>query len=203
MQSKADPRPTVLLTGFGPFPGVPDNASAAIVERVAAEAACAFPHQRFVWTVLPSEWRRAPQRVAMFHTRLRPILALHIGVASQQPNIRLETRAQNVCRESADAAGLPPMAPMVCEDGPPQRAVSIDIPLIARKLEGLAIAHEISGDAGSYLCNAVLYQSLASCEDRGSGTAGFVHIPRDPLDVQRYNEVITAMTAILGVCLAQ
>ena len=84
----------------------------------------------------------------------------------------------------------------------PERTVSIDIPLIAHKLDDLAIGHEISDDAGSYLCNAVLYQSLASCEARGSGTAGFVHVPRDPLDIHRMNEIITAVMGIIGICLA-
>ena len=49
-------RPRVLITGFGPFPGVPDNPSSWLAEALAAGAAAqadAELHAR----VLPTEWQ--------------------------------------------------------------------------------------------------------------------------------------------------
>lgn len=170
---------TVLLTGFGPFPGVEVNASADLVRVVGRLARRAFSSFHFVAAVLPTEWRRAPELVATLQSSFRPCLALHIGVASGAQSVRLEACAANVCRESLDAAGLLPLASTICADGPSERRASIDVTAIASVLRGRGRPCSISDDAGGYLCNAVLYQSLASAEARGCGAVAFLHIPAD------------------------
>lgn len=187
----------MLLTGFGPFPGVPVNASADLARKVVRLARGAFPAFRFAAAVLPTEWRRAPVRVASLHERHRPVLALHFGVASTARGIRLETRAENVCRASLDAAGLLPLAPTLCDDGPTHRLVGLNLSEILRALTSLECPCSISDDAGGYLCNAVLYQSLASAEAHG-GAAGFVHIPADlsAPSLETENVVLAALAMV-------
>lgn len=184
MQEVADKRPTVVLTGFGPFPGIPVNASALIVRKLAPLARRAFPGGRFVVTVLPTEWRRAPELIANLHARYRPVLALHFGVAAGTRALRLETMAENVCRAIPDAAALLPLAATLSTE-PGARRATIDIPAIAHALNAHNIPCSISNDAGGYLCNAVLYQSLARA--RADCKVGFIHIPADlsepPLDL--------------------
>jgi pyroglutamyl-peptidase len=202
MRDNADERPTVLLTGFGPFPGVPDNASATLVRNVVRVARSALPEFRLAHSILPTEWRRAPRRIVALHKRFRPILALHFGVASEARSIRLETTARNFCRASLDVAGAPPSARVLCEDGPEDRRVTIDIPTIADALKTGGWPCAISEDAGGYLCNAVLYHSLASADDRGCCRVGFVHIPADlskpPLGLE---ETAEAAVEIIRVAL--
>lgn len=190
--------PTVLLTGFGPFPGVPVNVSGEVVRVVVRLARRAFPAFHFVAAVLPTEWRRAPQLVATLQDRFRPSLTLHIGVASGEPSIRLETCAGNVCRAAPDAAGVLPLATSLCADGPSERRASIDNTAIAAALRAGGTTCTISDDAGGYLCNAVLYQSLASAEARGSGAVGFVHIPAD-LGSARAITMDEAGATVLGI----
>ncbi len=200
MLDKADQRPTVLLTGFGPFPGVQENASAYLVRTVVRRARRTFPELRFVAAVLPTEWRRAPRLVAALHERYRPVLVLHFGVASETRSIRLETRAENVCRASADAAGMLPKAESLYPDGPAKRLVTLDISALAEALEAGGWPCSISNDAGGYLCNAVLYESLASADGRGA--VGFVHIPAEfsgpPLGRE---ETVAAALTIIEVAL--
>lgn len=174
-----DLRPTVLLTGFGPFPGIPVNASADLVRDVVRRATRTFPAFRFIGAILPTEWRRAPGLVAELHDRFAPALSLHFGVAAGSKGIRLETRAENVCRASFDAVNSMPLTGTLCVDGPATRQVSLDIPAISQVLTDRGWHCSTSEDAGGYLCNAVLYQSLASAEARGRGTVGFIHIPSD------------------------
>ncbi len=81
MTRTADPRPTVLLTGFGPFPGIPENASGNLVKILARKARRSMPEYRFASAVLATEWSRAPKQVASLHERLEPVLALDFGVA--------------------------------------------------------------------------------------------------------------------------
>jgi pyroglutamyl-peptidase len=202
MLDQADRRPTILLTGFGPFPGMPANASAELVRIVVRRARRAYPGFRFVAAVLPTEWRRAPRLVAALHKRLQPVMALHFGVASETRSIRLETRAHNVRRASLDAADTPPPAATLDVDGPTERAVTIDLAAIADALKFHKRPCTISDDAGGYLCNAVLYQSLASAEVRGNGLVGFVHIPADFSDASlTRSEVVAATLEIIATAL--
>ncbi|CAA2142339.1 pyroglutamyl-peptidase I [Hyphomicrobium sp. ghe19] len=180
-------RPTVLLTGFGPFPGVPTNASGELVRKLARTARRALPEFRFAVAILPTEWNRAPRLIANLHERHRPLLALHFGVAGTAKTIRLETEAANICRVAPDAAGTLPASAQLTEDGPAVRRSSIAAPAITAALNAKGYPSSISNDAGGYLCNAVLYHSLAAAEARGDLLVGFVHIPQDlsepPLDM--------------------
>ena len=49
-------RPVILLTGFGPFPSVPANATSLLVPRIAEAARTAFPGIAFEVRTLPTEW---------------------------------------------------------------------------------------------------------------------------------------------------
>jgi pyroglutamyl-peptidase len=201
MNDRDDKRSTVLLTGFGPFPGIPVNASAGVVRKLVRLARRAFPQFRFASAVLPTEWRQAPRRVAALHRRYRPALAMHFGVASGTNTIRLETRAANVCRASPDAAGLLPLTPTLSTDGPAERRVTIDLSEISNTLEARGFPISISDDAGGYLCNAVLYQSLASAE-RAHAAVGFVHIPADVLGSHvAIDEIAAAALEIVALAL--
>ncbi len=201
MLTRAAPRPTVLLTGFGPFPGVPINVSAELVRRVVRRARRALPEFQFATAVLPTEWARAPRLIGALHGRYRPVLALHFGVASGTECLRLERTALNVCRPSTDAAGVLPFAEKLSEGGPLQRHATIAVGAIAERLNGKGHSTSISDDAGGYLCNAVLYHSLAFEEAHGGCNVGFVHIPSDLSEPHRMNEVSGGALEIIKIAL--
>ena len=179
MRQTIEPCTTVLLTGFGPFPGIPVNASGDLVRRIVRTGRRRYPAVRFAVAVLPTQWTRAQSRIEALHRRHRPTLALHFGVASGTDGIRLETEAQNFCRASVDAAGARPPAPVLCADGPSERHATIDISAIADALREGGWPASISHDAGGYICNAVLYHSLAAAANREVCQVGFIHIPAD------------------------
>ena len=76
-QPPADGRTTVLLTGFGPFPSVPVNATMMLVPRLAQTASRLFPSTRFVHDILATEWETAPKRVDQLLALHSPDLILH------------------------------------------------------------------------------------------------------------------------------
>lgn len=166
----------VLLTGFGPFPGMPENASAALVRALSARARVAFKNYRFHAAILPTEWHAAPERVSALISKLRPALALHFGVAKDAEGFRIETRGLNQCRMTADAAGRLPPAPVLIADAPEYYGTALPLDGIVGRLRELQLPVSTSDDAGGYLCNSVLYHTL-----HGSAPvafkAGFVHIP--------------------------
>jgi pyroglutamyl-peptidase len=175
-----DPRPKVLLTGFGPFPGVRKNVSGFLVKWFAVRARMAMPHVRIVAAVLPTEWARAPSELTELYIRHDPRLVLHFGVAANMRGFRIETEARNSCRMSPDAIGaLPPLA-LISAAGADTLPVTFGAKSIAQRLDERGYHATLSDDAGGYLCNAVLYHSLAEAERRGGRCkVGFIHIPAD------------------------
>jgi pyroglutamyl-peptidase len=170
-------RTKVLLTGFGPFPGVPENATMILVPALAARARQAFPDIRCETAILPTEWNAAPDILRALVSEHDPDLALHFGVSARASGLELERVGYNAC-SGADAAGFAPATPRLNADGPAALSVDVPIGLAVERLRRRGIAAEPSRDAGRYLCNALIYHSITA--GRGAGRAmrsAFVHIP--------------------------
>ena len=179
--------PVVLLTGFGPFPGVPDNASAQLVLRLVEMARDTFGGVDFVTEIFPADWQAAPERLSELFSKHQPILMLHFGVARAAQGFRIETQGTNTCRMTRDATGAMPLGLQLLTNGKTAHPVTIPTRDIVERLSALGIPASLSEDAGSYLCNAILYHSLLlSRRAMRQCRAGFIHIPADlsgpPLD---------------------
>lgn len=168
---------SVLLTGFGPFPGVPHNISAHLAEQIGADIRKRFPSSTVITEALPTEWDVAPERASDLICDLRPNLALHFGVSDQARGFVIETIARNQTGR-VDAAGLLPEISTLDPMGPPEIATGLPAGRLNARLQRLGLPSELSRDAGTYLCNAVFYRSaLTQCELGGRGRSGFIHLP--------------------------
>lgn len=168
----------ILVTGFGPFPGVDENLSSALVARLQRDAASAGLGVHLATHVLHTEWRRGPDRVAQLFESFAPSAVIHFGVSREARGFRIETQAHNVCRMAPDAAGQAPPDARLHPDGAQAHPATLPIRDIVRRLERLEIPVSLSRDAGGYLCNAVLYHSLRLAQAAPwPCRAGFVHIP--------------------------
>lgn len=175
--SAARPR-SILISGFGPFPGVPVNVSARLAEDLTEAVRGRWPQHRTSLAVLPTEWVAGPKALHELWDDLLPDIALHFGVAQDACGLQLETTARNHCRMDADAAGALPLSVERIAAGPDVRASLLPIEAIMRRLRILRIPSCISEDAGAYLCNTVLYESVSRAwRARPVALAGFVHIP--------------------------
>ncbi len=172
--------PTALLTGFGPFPGVAHNATGVLVPRLAAAARRQFPDWSIATAILPTEWSAAPLALSRHLARAQPLLALHFGVSREAQGFVIETLGRNVCRDTADAAGMNPNSALLVADGPATRTASLPTPEILARLARRGLPAATSDDAGGYLCNAILYHSLGHAALAAhTARAGFIHIPAD------------------------
>ncbi len=182
IRTMSEPITKILLTGFGPFPGVPRNMSAELVTALADAVAPLFPNLAITAAILPTNWRQAPTGLFKLLNEQRPDLALHFGVADGATGFAIETRARNLTCEQHDDAGELPALDCLQVGGPRALSVDFDAELLAAQLRSNDIAARSSDDAGAYLCNAVLYQSLLFAKDHAPAMiAGFIHIP-DQLD---------------------
>ncbi|MGQ0457998.1 MAG: pyroglutamyl-peptidase I family protein [Hyphomicrobium sp.] len=179
-QRQADRLRRILLTGFGPFPSVPDNASARLVTALAPIAREQFPTFQILFDVLPTEWTAAPERLRALLVEYEPEIVLSFGVAKDAGGFRLETQGLNACRPSLDAIGLPPLGAAVRPGQPESHACSAPLDAIAARLRTHGYPVSLSDDAGGYLCNAVYFHALDHAAARGSpDTVVFVHIPTE------------------------
>lgn len=174
-------RPVILVTGFGPFPGAPRNASSLLAEALAAAAVRCLPAYKVRAAALPTEWEAAPRRLSELIDEHDPVAAIHFGISRRAQGFVVEMRARNLAARVCDARGAYPPAPCVMTGGPEEIGSTLPVNLIVDRLRRLRLPVQLSRDAGDYLCNAVLYHSLSEVRRRpaGAGTLrrGFIHIP--------------------------
>ena len=174
-------RPVILVTGFGPFPGAPRNASAELAEALAREALRHLPGYHVHAATVPTEWRAGPRVLGELLDELQPVAAIHFGVSRRAKGFVIEMRARNAAGQVCDAVNAMPPDTCIAGDGPADLAATLPTALIVARLRRLGLPVQASRDAGTYLCNAVLYASLADARRREPGMGhlrrGFVHIP--------------------------
>lgn len=205
-------RPTILITGFGPFPGIPENLTSRLVPEVAQRAARRFRGHDVVSEIFPTDWTRAPQRLSDLYQQHAPKLALHFGVSERATGFQIETTAFNRCLSTADAAGCLPSALEIDPAGSASVATRLPAEDIVARLHSLNLPATLSPDAGSYLCNTIFYRTLhhAAALPRAA-VAGFIHIPPQLADAPGaqanatrpfdWNVALLGSMEIIRVCL--
>jgi pyroglutamyl-peptidase len=168
---------TVLITGFGPFPGVPVNATTWLSREVAQAAPRLFPGVHFASAVLATEWLEARVRLDRLLADNQPDLVLHFGVSPRARGFEIEARARNACSPTPDAVGAWPAAERLDAGNAEHLPASLPVHHIAMRLRRIGIPAFVSRDAGAYLCNAALYHSLLLARAAPRRRVGFIHVP--------------------------
>jgi pyroglutamyl-peptidase len=164
----------VLVTGFGPFPGVERNASASVAHALALSSA--LPGIELFARVIPVEWALARAVVREAIAGARPDAILHFGVTKRSAGFEIETRAINMSGAKQDRAGIVRPGVPLARSAAPVLHGTLPPPALLRALRLQGFPAQLSRNAGRYLCNALYYWSLA---DAGAGGAlvSFVHMP--------------------------
>ncbi len=164
----------LLVTGFGPFPSMPRNPSAALARAVAASPRWRVQGVEARALILTTAYATLPGELDPALAD-RPDAVLMIGVAGRSSRIRVEWRATD--RRSTlfpDVAGERAGARAPTKGSAVRRT-----PLPSRKLLLVLRRHDLpsrlSRDAGRYLCNASYFRAL------GTGLPViFIHVPKTP-----------------------
>ncbi|HUU67687.1 MAG TPA: pyroglutamyl-peptidase I [Methyloceanibacter sp.] len=167
-------RPRVLLTGFGPFPGVPENPSGGLAETLAGRSS-AFDCDLHV-ELLPTEWNAVAALMPRLHADLQPDVMIHFGVSATATGLRIERSAHNRAASRTDACGGLPDARAIAPDGAMRLDTALPVTSLAAHLRGSGHPANASRSCGRYLCNFLYYRSLAWAQMHGSH-ALFVHVP--------------------------
>lgn len=164
---------TVLVTGFSPFPGTPINPTSLLVQRLKKR----LPHHmgtvRFHYAILPTTWAGRQEAAGPLRRDLKPDAIVHFGADGSRPQINVETHAVNRATQmKPDAIGA--MAPSLHLEtsAPASRMITLAPQPLLAALKATGVKAQLSNDAGIYLCNATLWDSI------GSGIPSiFVHVP--------------------------
>ncbi|HZL40365.1 MAG TPA: pyroglutamyl-peptidase I [Pseudolabrys sp.] len=189
---------TILVTGFGPFPGAPHNPTEALVKRLGREPA---PRGTRVAThVFRTSYAAVDREFPALLRRHRPDALLMFGLATKAPRLRVEMCARNILAPLADADGIvPDMRPIA-----PGRQAALRLATPARQLLAAASAAHVkaalSSDAGGYLCNYLCWRAaMAARLPHGPHLAAFIHVPagQNPADLARAGRRCLATVARL------
>jgi len=171
-------RRRILLTGFGPFPGISDNTSARLVETLTDAGSFAPRDCELHTQVLPTEWGAVLMLVPRLLKSVQPDVTIHFGVSRQTRSLRIERSAHNRIVPRVDAAGVLPARRTIHVDGPARLDSNVHVPRLAATLRENGVPANSSVHAGSYLCNFLYYHSLSWAMSRDTAAQMlFVHIP--------------------------
>jgi pyroglutamyl-peptidase len=169
---------TILITGFGPFPGAPFNPSEPLALELARRRHPAFASVRRVAHVFPVTYDAVDRELPVLIAREKPAALVMFGLAGRTKHVRIETRARNVLtRVVPDAAGQVPAAATIAAGAPmtlPLRAPAQRL-LMAALATGVPAA--LSHDAGHYLCNYLCWRAAEAARAGVLRLTAFIHVP--------------------------
>jgi pyroglutamyl-peptidase len=167
-------RMTILITGFGPFPGAPFNPTEPLVLALARRRL----GERRIAHVFRVSYAAVDRELPALLAREQPRALVMFGLAGRTRHLRIETRARNTFAPAMpDADGYTPVATAIAPAAPallPLRAPARRLVLAARTA---GVPAALSGDAGRYLCNYLCWRAAEAARAGAPRLVAFVHVP--------------------------
>jgi pyroglutamyl-peptidase len=167
-------RKSLLVAGFGAFPGQRLNPAEIVARRLEKSSRVfALAGVDLHVAILPVERLALSRLLTKLFAQTSPDAVLLLGVAGRRKRLTIETVARN--RASTwrpDAAKQQAFCRFIVHGGPDVLKASGAAPRLAALARRNGLPAMLSRDAGDYLCNESLYLSLLM--DR---KACFLHLP--------------------------
>lgn len=201
---------TILITGFGPFPGTPFNPTAPLVTELARRRHPAFANVRRVAHVFPVIYEAVDRELPVLLARERPDALLMFGLAGRTEHVRIETRARNaVTRLLPDAGGQVPAMAAIVPGAPATVPLRAPVQRLVLAARAAGVPAAPSHDAGRYLCNYLCWRAAEAARAGAPRLVAFIHVPglrrgpprsrRPPLTL---DDLVQAGEAMLRAALA-
>jgi pyroglutamyl-peptidase len=169
---------TILIAGFGRFPGAASNPSGPIASHLARSRRPALAGTRRVAHVFATRYDAVDRELPALLARERPDIVLVFGVATRARRLRIEEVARNrVSVLFPDAGGRRPAMPAIA---PGRAALRNPRPIepLVRAARSAGVPAARSHNAGAYLCNYIYWRTLdATLTPGGPRLVAFVHVP--------------------------
>ncbi|HVV61957.1 MAG TPA: pyroglutamyl-peptidase I [Pseudolabrys sp.] len=192
---------TILLTGFGPFPGAPFNPTEALVTQLASERRPALADVTIVPHIFRTSYAAVDRDLPALIREHRPDAILMFGLAARTRHLRIETLARNAIVRLADADRSAPTASLIAK-GTRERALATPARALLAAARDARVHAAMSRDAGRYLCNYLCWRAAeASGAKNGPRFTAFIHVPlvrRNPVRAAKGRRLTQADLARAG-----
>src|ERR1700738_3656800 len=109
---------TVLITGFGPFPGAPFNPTEILAGELTRRRLSPSSNVYRMSHVFRVSYEAVDRDLPELIAGMRPDVLVMFGLAGRTKHVRIETRARNaLARTTPDAAGALPAAATIAAGG--------------------------------------------------------------------------------------
>ena len=158
------PAATILVTGFGPFPGAPFNPTGPLVQRLARLRRPALADVKIVPHIFPTSYAAVDRDLPKLIAKYKPDALLMFGLATRARTLRIETRARNGLALLPDAGGKSLCRTTIT----PRRPVAIAMPAPAQRL---LASIRVTGRTGGAVtrCRALSLQLFVLARGRSFG----------------------------------
>lgn len=165
----------VLVTGFDPFGGEKVNPAFEAVKMLPDKIAGA----EIIKLEIPTVFSKSGPAVAAGIEEYQPDIVINVGQAGGHSCVTIERVAINLAEARIpDNNGEQPSGEPLQAEGEPAYFATIPVKAIVKNIRDHKIPCHVSYTAGTYVCNAVMYQVLhMTAEKYPNIRAGFVHVP--------------------------
>jgi pyroglutamyl-peptidase len=202
---------TILVTGFGPFPGAPFNPTGPLVQRATRARRLALADVKIITHIFPTSYAAVDRELPVLIAKHKPDALLMFGLAPRARELRVETRARNALALLPDADGVSLGRRTIAVGMPEAMRLPTPARALLAALRGLKPRATLSRDAGRYLCNYLCWRA-AEMVSPGTGPrlVTFIHVPpvrRGPTRKRdkalgSLNDLTTAATRVLVALVA-
>jgi pyroglutamyl-peptidase len=171
--------PTILITGFGPFPGSPYNPTGPLVQRLARSRRPRLVDVKIVAHVFPTSYTSVDRDLPRLIAKHKPDALLMFGLAPRARRLRIETRALNSVALLPDAGGVKLSRYTISPRGASDLAMPAPAQRLLAAIRTTGVPATLSRNAGRYLCNYLCWRAAeATSKKNGPHRAAFIHVPK-------------------------
>jgi pyroglutamyl-peptidase len=170
---------TILITGFGPFPGAPFNPTEPLATELARRRHPAFANVRRVAHVFQVSYEAVDRELPGLLARELPDALIMFGLAGRTQHLRVETRARNaLTRLLPDAGGAVPVTATIAPGGPAMMPLRAPVQRLVSAARATGMPTASSHDAGRYLCNYLCWRAAEAARSGSPRLIAFIHVPK-------------------------
>ncbi len=179
-------KPAILLTGFEPFgKDRPANPSWEGIRDLNGTDWTTF---RIAARELPVVWGEPLRQLEEHIDSVHPVAIFAFGQGAPG-SFAIESKAVNTRGEIPDNSGSMPSTRMIADDGPDEFHSTFSCQLVMEELARKGYPVRVSGRAGQYLCEEMLYSlEYTRSKQHPDLTVAFCHVP--PLGSQIGEQVV-------------
>jgi pyroglutamyl-peptidase len=170
---------TILVTGFGPFPGAPFNPTGPLVQRLARLRRPYLANVKIVPHIFPTGYAAVDRDLPRLLAKHKPDALLMFGLAPRARALRIETRSRNTVSLLPDATATSLSRHTIAAGGSAAIALPAPVHRLLAAVRTTGVPATLSRDAGRYLCNYLCWRAAEAAGKKGGPRlAVFVHVPK-------------------------